>query len=86
MQDTTEIEKRNLEAHVELCAQRYKFLETKLATVEDKISGVQSVIREVHGLVQGMAEKRNDQLLSWSLGIGSSLLAIIGYLLITYVI
>lgn len=86
MQDTTDIEKRNLEAHVELCAQRYKFLENKLKNVEDKIGGLQSVVREVHDMVQKITEKRNDQLLNWSLGVGSSLLAIIGYLLITYVI
>lgn len=86
MQDTTDIEKRNLEAHVELCAQRYKFLENKLKNVEDKIGGLQSVVREVHVMVQKITEKRNDQLLNWSLGVGSSLLAIIGYLLITYVI
>ena len=36
MADTTEIEKKSLEAHVELCAQRYKFLEDKLESVEEK--------------------------------------------------
>lgn len=34
---TTEIEKENLEAHVEICAERYKNLETKLHNLEDKI-------------------------------------------------
>jgi chromosome segregation ATPase len=34
---TTEIEKKNLEAHVEICAERYKNLETKLHNLEDKI-------------------------------------------------
>jgi chromosome segregation ATPase len=85
MPDTTDIEKHNLEAHVELCAERYKFLETKLATLEDKISGVQAVIREVHDMVQNMSEKRNDQLINWGIGIGSTLIAIIAYLLVTYV-
>jgi chromosome segregation ATPase len=85
MPDTTDIEKHNLEAHVELCAERYKFLETKLATLEDKISGVQAVIREVHDMVQSMSEKRNDQLINWGIGIGSTLIAIIAYLLVTYV-
>ena len=32
--DTTEIEKKSLEAHVELCAERYKLLELKLETVD----------------------------------------------------
>ena len=32
MVDTTDIEKKSLEAHVELCAERYRFLENKLET------------------------------------------------------
>lgn len=85
MVDTTDIEKHNLEAHVELCAERYKFLEAKLETVEDKITGLQAVIREVHDMVQHMSEKRNDQIINWSIGVGTSLIAVIAYLLVTYV-
>ena len=85
MTDTTDIEKHNLEAHVELCAERYRSLDHKLETVENKITGLQSVIREVHDMVQTMSEKRTDQMINWGLGIGSTLLAIIGYLLVTYV-
>ena len=34
MADTTDIEKKSLEAHVELCAERYRLLETKLESME----------------------------------------------------
>ena len=34
----TKIEKENLEAHVELCAERYDALEEKLDAVEEKVS------------------------------------------------
>ena len=34
MADTTDIEKKSLEAHVELCAERYEKLENKLENVE----------------------------------------------------
>lgn len=34
---TTEIEKKNLEAHVEICAERYKNLETKLGNLEGRM-------------------------------------------------
>lgn len=51
---TTEIEKNNLEAHVELCAERYKQLELRLYTIEskvgvlvDKIENSQSSINKV---------------------------------------
>lgn len=41
---TTDIEKENLEAHVELCAERYKQLENRLDNVENKIGTLQSTI------------------------------------------
>jgi hypothetical protein len=85
MPKTSDIEKHNLEAHVELCAERYRSLDQNLAAVENKITGLELMIREVHDMVQNMSEKRNDQMINWGIGIGSSLLAMIGYLLVTYV-
>jgi hypothetical protein len=81
----TDLEKKSLEAHVDLCAQRYRFLESRMIAIEEKIAGLNSVVGEVHDMLHTMTEKRNDQLLNWSLGIGVSLLGIIGYLLVTYV-
>jgi predicted nucleic acid-binding Zn-ribbon protein len=43
---TTEIEKQNLEAHVELCAQRYESLENRLTNIENKVSGLQKLIED----------------------------------------
>lgn len=85
MVQPTDLEKKNLETHVELCAERYKFLEAKLETVEEKVTGLEKVIREVHDMIQAMAEKRNDQILSWGLGIIGTLAAIIAWLVMTYV-
>jgi len=81
MSDTSDIEKKSLEAHVELCAQRYRFLESRLEDVDGKISGLETLVREVHDMVQKMAEKRNDQLLKWGVGIITVLTGIVGYLL-----
>lgn len=44
MSAPTAIEKENLEAHVELCAQRYNALESRLSSVEDKLSKLQETI------------------------------------------
>jgi uncharacterized coiled-coil DUF342 family protein len=85
MSETTDLEKKSLEAHVDLCAQRYRFLEQKLDTVEEKILGLNTVIREVHDMVQSMSEKRNDQLINWGVGIVGTLLAVIAYLVTTFV-
>lgn len=84
--EPTDLEKKSLEAHVDLCAQRYHFLEAKINTIEEKISDQGSVIREVHDMVQAMAEKRNEQLMAWGMGIIGALVAIVGYLLVTYVV
>jgi prefoldin subunit 5 len=46
MSTPTQIEKENLEAHVELCAQRYDALETRLESVEKKISTLQETIEK----------------------------------------
>ena len=86
MSETTEIEKKSLEAHVELCAERYRFLENKLEDVEQKIESTNLVVREVHDMVQEMSNKRNDQIIAWSVGIMGILIAVVGYLLATYVV
>jgi predicted nucleic acid-binding Zn-ribbon protein len=42
----TQIEKQNLEAHVELCAQRYDALEQRMDSVEGKLSTLQSTVEQ----------------------------------------
>jgi hypothetical protein len=85
MAETTEIEKKSLEAHVELCAERYNQLEQRFEHVEGKISSLQNLLREVHDMVQRMADKRTDQIIGWGLGIIGTLLATTSYLLVNYV-
>lgn len=86
MSDTTEIEKKSLEAHVELCAERYRFLEQKLETMEDKINNMNNVIRDIHDGIMAISEKRNTQIMTFGVGLTTTLLGIIAYLLTTYVI
>jgi len=83
--DTTDIEKKSLEAHVELCAERYKMLELKLETLESNVESLKGTIDEVHNIVQDMAAKRNDQLVTWGSGMIGMLLATVGWLVTTYV-
>jgi predicted nuclease with TOPRIM domain len=46
MSGTIEIEKTNLEAHVELCAQRYDALENRLDSIEKKVSTLQETLEK----------------------------------------
>jgi hypothetical protein len=84
--DTTDIEKKSLEAHVELCANRYKFLETKLESVEQKVTDLEILIMQVRDMVQTMSDKRNSQLISWGIGLIASLTGAVAFLLSHYVI
>ena len=47
-QAPTEIEKQNLESHVELCAIRYAQLDTRLTIIESKVSTLQDTIEKSH--------------------------------------
>lgn len=80
----TDLEKKSLEAHVDLCAQRYRFLEEKLDLVEEKINKIESMVESIAQSVQAMAEKRNDQMITWGVGIIATLAAAVAYLLVTY--
>ena len=44
---TTEIEKTNLEAHVEICAVRYASLESKLSSLDNRIDKVEDKLEKV---------------------------------------
>jgi hypothetical protein len=43
-QGPIDIEKENLEAHVDLCAQRYEQLDTRLTKIEGKFGELQKLI------------------------------------------
>ncbi len=86
MVDTTNIEKKSLEAHVELCAERYNALESRLDNVDAKITKLDEIICEVRDLVQQMNSKRTDQLITWGVGIIGVLVAIVGYFISRFVI
>lgn len=46
--EPSEIEKQNLEAHVELCVQRYTALEKRLTTIEHKVDDLQCLVEKSH--------------------------------------
>jgi len=84
MVDTTDIEKKSLEAHVELCAERYRLLELKIENVEKSVGSVKTVVTEVHEMMHEMANKRNDQLINWGIGIIGTLIGTVAWLTVQY--
>jgi len=84
MVDTTDIEKKSLEAHVELCAERYRLLELKIENVETSMASVKAMVKEVHEMMHEMANKRNDQLINWGIGIIGTLVGTVAWLAVHY--
>jgi hypothetical protein len=84
--DTTEIEKKSLEAHVELCAERYRHLELQLDAANSSISRLKEMTEEVHVMVHKIVDNRNNQLINWSIGTIGFLLAMVGWLISNYVL
>jgi hypothetical protein len=85
MVDTTDIEKKSLEAHVELCAERYRALEVQLDSMIVCIDEIKSDVKLVHSIVHRMGEQRNNQLITWGIGLIGFLTATVGWLLAHYV-
>lgn len=69
----TAIEKENLEAHVELCAERYAKLETKLETVEKKVEALEEHIISIKETLAGAGEKQSKQIIA----IGTAIIAVL---------
>jgi len=84
MVDTTDIEKKSLEAHVELCAERYRLLELKLETVDEKITQANQGIEALNNMITEMTNRRNDQIMSWGVGVMAIMLGIIGWFTVEY--
>jgi chromosome segregation ATPase len=86
MVDTTDIEKKSLEAHVELCAQRYTALEQRIDDVKADTAELKDTVRDVHEAVTRMADNRNNQLIGWGIGVIGFLTAALGYMVSHFVL
>ena len=86
MVEPTDIEKKSLEAHVELCAERYNAVDGKLAILDDKINHLCRDVAEVKILFTKMSEKNTDRLIAWGIGIIGTMGLIIGYLITHFII
>ena len=85
MVEPTDIEKKSLEAHVELCAERYNALEDKMTTMSVNIAHLCEMVQEVKASVSKMSEKNTDRLITWGVGIIGFLTASTLYLITQYV-
>lgn len=85
MGEPSDIEKKSLEAHVELCAERYNSLDERLDNLGGQIGKVETVVEDIKDLMAAHIEKHNDRLIGWGVGIIGLLVGSVGWLLATYV-
>lgn len=89
----SDLEKQNLEAHVDLCAERYKRLEEKFNTVELRLgslkqdfalleSNMENKHKELVAMIQESSSSRFKVLVATTGTIVASLLTVLGYLIL----
>jgi len=78
----TDIEKINLEAHVELCAERYAALEEKLSHVDKRLSNLEHHMVDIKDTISNKTGGINKQLITFGTAIIGAMFAAIISLLI----
>ena len=69
----TDIEKKSLEAHVELCAERYSSLENKLINLEQRIDKMETHLIEIKDALN----EKSDGPYKTIITIGTSILGVL---------
>ncbi len=81
MAKPTEIEKQNLEAHVEICAVRYANLESKLENLEHRMDKLEGYLIGIKASLDEKFEGRGKQSVSTLVSIlGVILAGLIGFI------
>lgn len=55
---SSDIEKKSLEAHVELCAERYKNLDERLKSLDDRMDSIERLIVEIKGAISTASSQK----------------------------
>jgi len=78
----SDIERENLEAHVELCAERYRQLNMKLDSLDNKVTAMEGMISEIKTSLSEANDKHNRQLIT----IGTSVIVVLIGAIITLLV
>lgn len=77
---STDLEKKSLEAHVDLCQQRYLALEHRLDRLEQRFEKMEHTLTEIKDAIHQAHKAEKQQLLSIAGGIIAVLLGVVGFL------
>lgn len=61
---STDIEKKSLEAHVELCAERYSNLNDRLESLDSRMGKIEQLISEVKQAIASAPNESNKTLIA----------------------
>lgn len=75
-----DIESESLPAHVSLCQERYRALEGRLDTMEEKIQRIESLVTSIHDDLKNLSNRQNDRWSAAQVGVISVLIAVVGFL------
>ena len=75
---STEIEKESLEAHVELCSERYSTLHNKFDAVNERLDKHEGMLTEIRNAVVTNDQNRNKQVIKWGTGVIAVLVSSLG--------
>ena len=77
----SELEKESLEAHVDLCSERYNGLHRELKNLGTRMDKFEKTLSELKDMMISMKQDRNRQLINWGVGIIGVLVSAVGALL-----
>lgn len=77
---STKIEKESLEAHVELCSERYNTLHNKFDAVNKRLDKHEGMLTEIRTAVITNDQNRNKQVIKWGTGMIAILASTLGTL------
>ena len=77
----SELEKESLEAHVDLCSERYNGLHRELKNLGSRMDKIEKTLSELKDMIISMKQDRNKQLINWGVGIIGVLISAVGALL-----
>jgi len=81
MSTPSDIEKKSLEAHVEICAVRYGALDTKLNNLEQRMDKMEMYLIGIKESLENRMEDRSKAVMGWTITIlGILLSALLGYI------
>jgi len=77
----SELEKESLEAHVDLCSERYTTLVRELKGMGARMEKFEHTLSELRDMMIRLKTDRQQQLINWGIGIIGVLVSAVGALL-----